>query len=390
MKTNANLQQIIQQFLPAYQQQHAMSWQQDHVCHQISQCRTAALGGQVIECSHCDFKQIRYHSCRNRHCPQCQQQATKQWVARQTAQLLPTPYFHLVFTLPHELNALIKQHDKVLYDALFQSAWRTIKQLGADKKRLNGEMGMTAVLHTWGQNLNQHVHLHCLMPGGALSKDQRQWQTVNGDYLFPVRAASRLFRGKMVSLLRALIIEQQWLTRQQAQQLLDKLMAKDWIVYAKSTLQHTKSVIAYLARYTHKAAISNQRICQVNDQQVHFTWKDYRDGQQKICQLSGEEFLRRYLLHVLPKRYMRIRHYGFLANRCRQQKLHCIHTAITRQALAEAAPLPPTPCLPPETRQPDVIVTPTSCPCPKCKKGQLLVRGFVSLVKRATTKLIVH
>lgn len=394
-KGKADLQTIVNRFLPDYQQHHTMSFQQRHVCHQITQCRTAALGGQAVECSHCDFTQIRYHSCRNRHCPKCQQRATQQWVEQQTASLLPAPYFHLVFTLPHELNAIIKRHDDQLYPLLFQAAWETIRQLGADKKRLNGQMGMTAMLHTWGQNLSQHVHLHCLIPGGALAKDKQHWHPASSDYLFPVRALSRLFRGKMVSLLRTTLIEKQLLSSNQTGQLLDKLMAKDWVVYARSTLTNAKSVVAYLARYTHKSAISNHRICDVDKQHVSFKWKDYRDGKQKVLQLGGEEFLRRYLLHVLPKGFMRVRHYGFLANRCRRDNATRITAAIHRQSTQTKENIAVNSDTGKQVAMPDstdekMTTDTTCCPCPKCHQGILLVRGLVSPQYRQTATLINH
>jgi hypothetical protein len=197
-----HIQAVFDRFLPAYRQHHGLSAPQRNASHAILACRTEALGGQWVHCTHCDFEQTRYHSCRNRHCPQCQQQATQQWCEKQMQQVLPVNYFHLVFTLPHELNGWVGLYPQVIYQLLFQCAWETLKTFGADPKRLGGEMGMTAVLHSWGQNLLRHVHLHCLVPGGALSDDQQHWHWAKSTYLFPVRALTRVFRGKMVSALR--------------------------------------------------------------------------------------------------------------------------------------------------------------------------------------------
>jgi len=373
MNTNASVQAILNQFLPAFKQHHALSFHQERTCSQLTQCRTAVLGGQYVTCNQCEFTQIRYHSCRNRHCPQCQQRATQDWSDRQTLGLLPENYYHLVFTLPHELNGWAKQNPALIYRLLFQSAWQTIQQFGADKKRLNGQMGMTAVLHTWGQNLNQHVHLHCLIPGGALSQDQQHWHRAKSDYLFPVRALSRVFRGKMVSALRQ-ANESDELPTTALNQLLNGLMTKDWVVYAKSTLNKAHAVVRYLARYTYKAAISNSRIVQIDENSVRFHWKDYRDNQQKIMAVSGEEFIRRYLLHVLPKGFMRIRHFGFLANRCRTAKLACIRRRIVESA--QSSESVQTATKKPETKPKSTFQA--DCQCPKCRRGVLRMRYEIS------------
>jgi len=372
MNTKASVQAILNQFLPAYKQRHSLSFQQARTCSQLTQCRTAALGAQYVTCDQCEFTQIRYHSCRNRHCPQCQQRATQQWSDRQTQNLLPEHYYHLVFTLPHELNGWIKQNPALIYRLLFQSAWQTIQQFGADKKRLDGQMGMTAVLHTWGQNLSQHVHLHCLIPGGALSQDKQHWHRAKSNYLFPVRALSRVFRGKMVSALRQSNQACESLTATEVNQRLNRLMTKDWVVYAKSTLNKAHAVVHYLARYTYKAAISNARIMHVDKNIVRFRWKDYRDNQQKMMTLTGDEFIRRYLLHVLPKGFMRIRHFGFLANRCRADKLACIRNRIAESERHMESVQTTT-----KASDSQIVNRPgsqASCQCPKCRQGVLLVR----------------
>ncbi len=362
------MQRVLSRFMVGYQSSHTLTPIQAKVCHHIGLCRTEALGGQTVHCNQCAFEQTRYHSCRNRHCPQCQQQASAQWCESQCQQILPTAYFHLVFTLPHELNPWIQLHPEVIYSLLFQSAWKTLKCFGADKKRLNGELGMTAVLHTWGQNLSQHVHLHCLVPGGALSEEG--WHAAKGHYLFPVRALSRHFRGAMVSAIRR-AYQQNKLHRindpRQVDERLNGLMKKAWVVYTKSYLTQPQTIVKYLARYSHKIAISDTRLQQVNDEQVTFRWKDYRDkDKRKLMSLTGEEFIRRFLLHVLPKGLMRIRHYGFLANRCRKAKLATIRALIEqRQATEnETSAVEKKSVNGPNT---------THCPCPKCKQGVLQV-----------------
>jgi hypothetical protein len=261
--------------------------------------------------------------------------------------------------LPHELNGWVQLHPDVIYNLLFQAVWKTLKAFGADRKRLHGQLGVTAVLHTWGQNLSQHVHLHCLIPGGALGEGQ-QWHPAKSNYLFPIQALSRHYRGNLVSALRCSADKGQ-LKRvthsDEVDRVLNQLMQKDWVVYSKPCINRTDSVIGYLAGYTHRIAISNQRIIGIDKDQVQFRYKDYRNNQSKIMALDCNEFIRRFLLHVLPKGLMRIRHYGWLANRCRKASLKII-----RQILATPAPATP-------ANVADVVLT---YPCPKCRKGQLI------------------
>lgn len=364
MTDGHSLQDILGRFMGDYQHQHALTPAQYKVIRHLTACRTPALGGQYVHCDACDFAQHRYHSCRNRHCPKCQQKATQQWCDAQQGKLLPVPYFHLVFTLPHELNPWVQCQSEAVYRCLFDAVWHTLKAFGADKKRLNGELGMTAVLHTWGQNLSRHVHLHCLVPGGALAEGQRQWHPAKSNYLFPVRALSRHFRGKMVSALRR-AHKQGALSRLdpvEVNQQLARLMTKDWVVYSKAHLNKPDTIVRYLGRYTRRIALSESRIRSVNSDQVVFDYKDYRDDKDKQLRLSGTEFLRRFLLHVLPQGFMRIRHFGFLSNRTRTQKLEVI-----RQCL-QAPPRER------DTPEVDTDGTPMVCPCPQCKKGRLEVR----------------
>ena len=368
MTESPGMQTVLTQHLQQYQHHHRLSPAQGKVCHRIKMCRTKALGGQLVHCDHCGFEQHRYHSCRNRHCPKCQYKASQQWCDQQRRQVLPVNYFHVVFTLPHAINPWVQCHPEVIYRCLFQSVWHTIKTFGADPKRLNGNMGMTAVLHTWGQNLSQHVHLHCLIPGGALSQDQTQWRPARSNYLFPVKALSRSFRGAMVSALRRAYRngELHRLNDEEVAQCLDALMQQDWVVYSKAYLKKADTIVRYLGRYTHKIAISDARIKGINDAQVTFDYKDYRDGKDKVMRLDGEEFIRRFLLHVLPEGLMRIRHYGFLSNRMRKQKLETIRACLQAPVQAASAE---------QARAADVPTLSASplCACPKCHSGQLRV-----------------
>jgi hypothetical protein len=301
------------------------------VCGHLLACHTEAMGGSLLRCETCAEEQHWYHGCRDRHCPQCQSRATRRWALQQHKATLPVPYYHLVFTLPHTLNGWVQLHPEVIYRVLFHSAWQTLKRFAENPKRLGGQLGMSAVLHTWGQILIQHVHLHCLVPGGVLN-DKGQWKAAKGNYLFPVKALSRHFRGTLVSALRQCIEigELPRITRpDEIDEVLDKLMAQEWVVYTKHCLNRTETVIDYLARYTHRIAITNARILSVDHTGVLLRYKDYRDhDRHKTMQLAGDEFVRRYLLHVLPKGFTRIRHYGFLAGCCRKRRLAQIREAL--------------------------------------------------------------
>jgi len=360
------MQTVLSRFLPSYQQHRRLSPAQGKVCHRIGACRTEVLGGQLMHCDQCDFTQHRYHSCRNRHCPKCQHHASQQWCEQQMQKVLPVNYFHVVFTLPHELNPWVHCHPEVIYRCLFQSVWRTIKRFGQDPKRLNGTMGMTAVLHTWGQNLSQHVHLHCLIPGGALSQDQQHWHSAKSNYLFPVKALSKHFRGAMVSALRGAGQRGELHRLEALEPVLSQLMAHDWVVYSKAYLKKAETIVRYLGRYTHKIALSDSRIRDIKGDQVRFHYKDYRDNKDKCMQLDGKEFIRRFLLHVLPEGLMRIRHYGFLSNRMRKQKLDTIMTCLqlTPQP-KKIEDIPTTNVL--------QISNLSGCPCPKCHTGHLQI-----------------
>ena len=350
MDEATGMQGVLARFLGGYAKTHRLSPRQRQVCAHIGACRTAALGGLRLACEQCDYGITHYYACRDRHCPRCQQRDAARWCERQRQSVLPVPYYHVVFTLPHTLNRWVQLHPEVIYGLLFHSVWATLKAFAADPRRLGGELGMSAVLHTWGENLAQHVHLHCLIPGGALGDDGR-WRAARSTYLFPVRALSRHVRGTMVGRLRRAHTrgELHRITRPgDIDATLDTLMQTEWVVYSKSCLSHTDTVLAYLARYTHRTAISDRRIVGVDSERVRFRCKDTRDGgAHRVMQLEGEEFLRRFLLHVLPKGLMRIRHYGWLANRCRRACLARIRASLEQanetepQQPQEPSPTPP-------------------------------------------------
>jgi len=309
----------------------------------IVQCRTAALGGQRESCSQCGYSRYRYHSCRNRHCPKCQSLAKAQWLEDRRRELLPTPYFHNVFTLPHELNGLILTSDRnrrALWGLLFQAAAETLLAFG--RNHLGGTIGLTLVLHTWDQRLRPHFHVHAVVTGGALAADGSQWIDAGRKFLFPVRALSKVFRGKYVAGVEKLLAAYELdlppqLTRPDDQRrLLRTLRRKPWVVYSKRPFAGPEKLLDYLGRYTHRVAISNHRLLAMEDGQVEFAYRDRRDGdRKKTMRLPAEEFIGRFLKHVLPKGFMRIRHYGLLANRAKQERL-----ARCRELLDAIAPEP--------------------------------------------------
>ena len=275
----------------------------------LSRCRTAAMGGHIDRCNHagCGKLHLSYNSCRNRHCPKCQGHQREAWVQQREAELLNVPYFHVVFTLPHHLNDLCQKHPKLLYGLLFRTAWKTMAGFADNPKFLGAKTGMVAVLHTWGQDLSLHPHLHCIVPGGGVTAPGKWKQAKNkGKYLFPVKAMGKVFRAKFLDALRKEGLLDECLR--------EKLTRKPWAIYAKRPFGHPSAVVEYLGRYTHKVAISNGRIRSMEGGNVSFSMKDYRKGAQKTgCTLAQEEFIRRFALHILPKGFVRVRHYGILS-----------------------------------------------------------------------------
>lgn len=311
-----------------YRRKHPLTWQQLRVMRDLEQCRTPALGGHVDQCDQCGVKHISYNSCRNRHCPKCQGSQRERWLETQRAALLPIEYYHVVFTLPEELNLLAQWNSRCCYTLLFRAASATLLEFG--QRHLGGELGITAVLHTWGQALQLHPHVHCIVTGGALAADGRSWKSCPPGFLFPVRALSEVFRGKYCAgLQRALAAGElqlppagEWSDPARSRELIAALAGRDWVVYAKRPVAGPEQTLEYLSRYTHSVAISNWRIVSVADGKVSFRWKDYRDDErEKIMTLDADEFIRRFLLHVLPAGWVRIRHYGVLANGRRARRL---------------------------------------------------------------------
>lgn len=317
----------------AYCRAHKLPAQHRKVLFAVQACRTKLLGGHLNECNSCGSIKIFYNSCRNRHCPKCQYLNKERWVDKLSARLLPVKYFHIVFTIPSELNALCLVNQKVLYDILFKAASDTILTLGRDKKHLGAETGLLAVLHTWGQNLLDHPHLHTVVPAGGWSEENGYWKRTKRNYFVNAFVMGELFRGKFLSLLSQVFKQGQLKFEGQIASLrywsafnnmLSELYKKKWVVYAKAPFKSSGAIIKYLGRYTHRVAITDQRIISFGTNEVKFTWKDYRTGgNRKSMTLKPDEFIRRYLLHVLPNGYRRIRYFGILNGRARHNMEAC-------------------------------------------------------------------
>jgi hypothetical protein len=309
----------------------AVSSAKRRVLRDLVVCRTAALGGHLERCDECGHERPAYDSCRNRHCPKCQAAARAEWLEARATDLLPVEYFHVVFTVPPSIAEISLQNKKAMYDILMRAAAETLKQIAADPKHLGAKIGFLSVLHTWGQNLHHHPHVHCVVPAGGLSLGGERWVACRPSFFLPVRVLSSVFRGKFLDLTRRAFADDQL----QFQGALAKLedadefaahlkhcYANNWVVYAKRPFGGPAQVLKYLARYTHRVAISNHRLVSLRDGQVQFRWKDYaRGSRQRVMTIDAVEFIRRFLFHVLPKGFVRIRQYGLLANRCRVENL---------------------------------------------------------------------
>lgn len=318
MKPRYEVSTIVQRSLALFLQQNHLSVWQINTLNAIGVCRTVKLGGHVSGCKACGTRVHHYNSCRNRHCPKCQSTNRERWILAREAELLPVAYYHIVFTLPSELNELALSNSKAVYDALFEASWLTIKTFSTDPKHLGALTGMTTVLHTWGQQLWLHPHLHCIVPGGGVTSGGK-WKNCKskGKYLFPKRALSLVFRAKYLAALRKRITVPQNIAK--------KVMQKKWVVYAKRPFLSPQSVVEYLGRYTHKIAISNHRLLSLENQSVTFKYKNYKTGEfNRKLTLSDSEFLRRFSLHILPKGFTRIRHYGILSSRNKSVQINLI------------------------------------------------------------------
>jgi hypothetical protein len=364
----------------AYRERYApsMNSQQKQVMHAIEVCRTAVLGGHVDQCDHCGHRRISYNSCGNRHCPKCQSLAKAEWLEKHQAQLLPVPYFHVVFTLPDGVASIAWQNKKVVYNILFRSASETLRRIAADPKHLGADIGFLAVLHTWGQNLLFHPHLHCVVPGGGLSSDHQRWIPSRKRFFLPVRVLSRLFRGLFLHYLQKAYSAGKLKFHGSLQDLNDPVKfdallkhcrKPEWVVYSKPPFGGPDQVLDYLGRYTHRVAISNHRLIRLADGKVTFRWRDYKDGnKQKLMTLDALEFIRRFLMHVLPRGFVRIRHYGFLANPCCQQNL-----SLCRQLLGVAQIDAVESSAEDWGQRYERLVGDTINLCPVCRQGNMVV-----------------
>jgi hypothetical protein len=370
---------VFRRFGPAFRDQSgpSLSTARWRAMRAIESCRTAALGGHVERCGDCGHQRVAYNSCRNRNCPKCQGLARARWLEDRQAELLDVPYFHVVFTVPAEIEVIAFQNQTVVYDILFRAAAETLRTIAADPKHLGAEIGFLAVLHTWGQNLMHHPHVHCLVPGGGIAPDGKSWTTSRPGFFLPVRVLSRMFRGLFLHYLEKAFAAGDLLFFSAHRHLqepaafrryLAPVHRTEWVIYAKAPFAGPRQVLDYVGRYTHRVAISNNRLLSMDDGKVRFRWKDYRDdNRQKTMTLDGGEFIRRFLIHVLPDGFHRIRYFGFLGNCQRARKL-----ALCRELLGMAPPRPADP--PVDYRDRFEALTGRSLrECPHCRTGVMVV-----------------
>jgi len=360
----------------------AMSPLQHRVMRAIEQCRTAALGGHRDRCDRCGHERISYNSCRNRHCPKCQSLAKAKWLQARLAELLEVEYFHVVFTVPDAIAPVALQNKRVIYGILFRAASETLRNLAADPRHLGAQIGFLAVLHTWGQNLLHHPHLHCVIPGGGVSPDGCRWIHCRQGFFMPVRVLSRMFRGKFLASLKAAFHDGKirlhgklapLADSRSFRDLLNTTRKTDWVVYCKRPFGGPAQVLDYLGRYTHRVAISNHRLLRLQDGKVTFRWKDYRHGNRlRLMTLDAPEFIRRFLLHVLPTRFVRLRHYGLLSNRHRNRNL------ATCRDLLRQLPLPAGDLRSPDWKSHFQALTGENLDtCPVCRLGTMVCVEFI-------------
>ena len=376
-KQQVELADIFRLYADEYRRSHALSYEQLKVMHHIEICRTAKLGGHVEQCDQCAFEQIAYNSCRDRHCPKCQTLTKEQWLNDRKAELLPCSYFHLVFTLPHELNPIILSNKRTTLNILFAAVNQTLQAFAKDPQwRLEGRLGFISVLHTWSQKLIDHFHLHCLIPAGALSVKKDKWIPAKDNFLFKITSLAKEFRKRYLKLLLNAYLKGELIFTQKTaalnsshafQQLINAVSKKRWIAYAKRPFAGPQQVLEYLGRYTHRVAISNNRIICIDNGRVTFTYKDRQKNDEiKKITLDADEFIRRFLLHVLPKGLIKIRYFGFLSHTNKKQDIALIRKLIDPDAT-----------LPEKIKESisDMMLRLTgidiSC-CPQCKKGKMI------------------
>lgn len=325
------VQNIFQQYGAAYRQMHKLPLNQLKTMSAIEVCRTSVIGGHVDECDKCGHIRVSYNSCRNRHCPKCQNLAKEEWLENRKDDLLAVGYFHIVFTLPSELSAIALRNQKVIYNVLFKAVSETLLELSKEPKYLGAQIGITALLHTWGQNLMFHPHIHCIVPSGGLSLDGSRWINSRNKFFIPVKILSKKFKGKFIAYMqKAYYCKELKFMGEIAELskvdlfscLMERLKEKDWVVYCKPPFKSAEYVLQYLGRYTHRVAISNNRIVSLDNGLVTYRWRDYKDeNKEKLMTVTAEEFMRRFLLHILPDKFVKIRHYGILGNRNKKSKL---------------------------------------------------------------------
>jgi hypothetical protein len=385
--TPLGVAEILREFAPALS---SLTAEQARVVRDLVDCRTAVFGGTVQQCDHCGHREVVYHSCGNRHCPRCQCLSQARWLEAQQQHLLPVEYFHVVFTVPEALHPLFRARPEVVYKLLFQAVSETLKEVALNPERLGARLGFTAVLHTWTQTLLYHPHIHCIVAGGGLSADGTEWVSCKPGFFLPVKVLSKVFRGKLLAKLEKVIAKGELtFDPKQAKTLLQKSARKPWVVYSKRPFAGPQQVLDYLGRYTHRVAISNHRLVSVAGGKVTFRYKDRAHGdKQRTMTVSGEEFVRRFLLHVLPSGFVKTRHYGFLANAVRDKSLALCRELLDTRGQA-GAPLPAA-----ESWQ-DLLYRLTGedvTLCPSCQIGHLFTlyqipgpRGPWSLRGRATS-----
>jgi hypothetical protein len=360
-----------------YRQSNSLPYEKVKVMHHIEVCRTAELGGHAEQCDQCGFEQIAYNSCRDRHCPKCQCLVKEQWLNDRKAELLPCGYFHLVFTLPHDLNPIILCNKRIALKILFDAVNETLHAFAKDPQwRLEGQLGFIAVLHTWSQTLMDHFHLHCLIPAGALSFSKDRWTPAKDSFLFRIESLAKAFKNRYLQKLKtayqneALIFPGntvEFASKKGFQKLLTPLLKAKWIAYAKRPFAGPEQVLEYLGRYTHRVAISNNRIFSIDNGKVTFTYRDRENNQPREMTVDANEFIRRFLMHVLPRGFMKIRYFGFLAHKNKKQAIPLLRKLINPDAK-----------LPAKTKETvqemmlRITGTDITC-CPKCKKGKMTI-----------------
>jgi hypothetical protein len=379
-KPSVEISDILREHIADYQQVYWLDPEQYKVVYDLLNCRTAYLGGHIEQCDHCGTKRMLYHSCRNRHCPKCQNMPRQRWLEDRKSEILPVIYFHNVFTLPHDLNPIILSNKEVMLNILFKSVSETLHTFSKNPKNgLGGKLGFIAILHTWDQLLKDHFHLHCLIPGGAVTDDFSHWIPCKNDYLFNEQALGLVFRGKFIDhMTRA--FEQgkirfsgkssSYQTQEGFQNLKDTLYSKNWIVHLKDPIKRPEKVLEYLGRYTHRVAISNHRLISLHDGKVTFSYKNRKTAQIQHTTIDAVEFIRRFLLHELPSGFVKIRHYGFLSNHNRRKNIAKIRQLHGLPDLAETV----------EKSLEEMMLSLTGidiylCPC--CGKGKMHIIGEI-------------